>query len=107
MLEWLSGVFTNSKGPSTWQLWLDLIMRSNSDECEADDIDLNENEASTECSNDIFEPNEINMFGETMYISYKCYQHMMQSIAASGKSAGEIASLQEHICSKLPMLRDF
>lgn len=107
LLEWLSGVFANSKGSNTWQLWLDLIMRTNSDECDADDIDLNENEANAENSNDIFEANEINMFGETVYISFKCYQQLMRSIEASGKSAEEIVSLQEQIYTKLPMLRDF
>lgn len=100
-------------GQNSWQQWLDLIkmiqMTANPDECgtEDGDMDLNEQTNAGDDSVDIFEANEINMFGETVYISYKCYQHMIQSINASGKSAEEIAALKEQIYAELPAFRDF
>lgn len=72
------------------------------DECEVDD-DLNVNAAGD--SVDIFEANEINMFGETVYIMYKCYQQMVQSI--DEMASEEIMALKERICSEFPVLRDF
>lgn len=78
------------------------------DECEVDDgnDDLNENDVNAAGDNvEIFEANEINMFGETVYIMYKCYQQMVQSIDEMGSE--EIMALKERICSEFPVLRDF
>lgn len=81
---------------------------TNSHECEGDDdaYKLNENDTIADDSN-IFQANEINMFGETVYISYKCYQNLMESIDASGMSTAEIVALKEQMRSELPMLHDF
>lgn len=113
LLNWLSGVFTQLNGPNSWQHWLELIKliqtnASNSDDCEVinGDDDLNENDVNTVDNIGIFEANDINMFGETVYISCKCYQHLMQSIDASGKEPKEIAMLKDQIYLELPMLRD-
>lgn len=113
LLRWLSGIFTKFNGQSSWQQWLELIKmiqmnNAGSEESDENDGEIDLNEATNgDDSVDIFEANEINMFGETVYISYKCYQHLMQSINASGKDADEIAALKKHIYSELPALRDF
>lgn len=114
LLNWLSVVFTELDGPNSWQHWLELIKliqttASNSDDCEVvnGDDDLNENDVNAVDNIGIFEANEINMFGETVYISCKCYQHLMRSIDASGKEPKEIAMLKDQIYLELPMMRDF
>lgn len=112
LLTWLSGVFTRLYGQNSWQHWFELIRmiacNTIEDECEVDDgnDDLNENDVNAAGDNvEIFEANEINMFGETVYIMYKCYQQMVQSIDEMGSE--EIMALKERICSEFPVLRDF
>lgn len=108
LLTWLSGVFKKLNGQNSWQHWFELI-RMIADECQLEDDgndDLNENDVNAADDNvDIFEANEINMFGETAYIMYKCYQHMVQSIDELGSE--KMTALKEQICSEFPVLRDF
>lgn len=112
LLTWLSSVFTKLNGKNSWQHWFELIRliacNTLADECEVDDGDdgLNENYVNAADDNvDIFEANEINMFGETAYIMYKCYQQMLQSIHELGSE--KMTALKEQICCEFPVLRDF
>lgn len=105
LLRWLNTVFTHSEC-SNIECWIDLIRLihesaaldndsdSESDDDEANDVDL-------------FEANEINIFGETLYVSFKCYLQLIESIGQSSMSESEKSLLRKQIDDEFPNLKNF
>lgn len=111
LLNWVSSVFIQLDGHNDyWRHWLELIkmIQMTASHANSDgNGDSDENNANADADLDIFEANDINMFGETVYITCKCYTHLMQSIDACGKSVEEKYTLRQQIHREFPMLPDF
>lgn len=103
LLDWLQHWIANSNKSSPWNDWLDLIKMIR--ESAADDEP--EEMKRAEIEPEIFESNEINIFGETLYITYKCYLRLMQCIDVGILDAEEKSSLKSKLNTEYPELCEF
>lgn len=85
LLEWLDSKFVKIDNKSAWSKWLDLLrlvykpLQSNED----DNANENGNTENSLVDVDIFDDSEPNMFDETIYTSYKCYNFMIRRMENS------------------------
>lgn len=116
LLEWVSNVFTNACAEKSWKLWMDLIKLiqttesgQTADECDMNDGDDDDLDENADDNIDIFDANNINLFGETVYITYKCYEYLKQCIddSSAGNYDKEIVALKERLHIELPFLSSF
>lgn len=110
LLDWIDDVFQSVCSKNCWSLWLDLIKMIQSTIRESvkhlddgkDDVNC------AEIDVDIFEANEVNMFGETNYVIYKCYNFLMLQIETSDDiSLDEKITIRKQIHAEFPTLHHF
>lgn len=57
---------------------------------------------------DIFDANEANLFGETLFACFKCYKYLLNRIeAADSLNEAEKNDLKLNLDKQFPMLADF
>lgn len=107
-LQWLDAQFRRIDQRQPWTLWRDLLRKFRlSAESSADD---NENDADEPAGvlEEIFDANEANVFGETLFACFKCYQYLLRHIDSDHELNVEDRNrLKTTISSEFPMLANF
>lgn len=98
LLDWLQNILKDN-----WNDWLNLIKLIRESAIDEEPEQMKR----TEIEPEIFESNDINIFGETLYITYKCYLKLMQSIDSSNCNVEEKTVLKNIINLEYPELCDF
>lgn len=81
LLRWLDETFAKLNPFHSWLLWKELIKTFQaSEENDTGDASSGKNGKDKQVEFDIFEANDANMFGETLYATYKCYTYLMKRI---------------------------
>lgn len=111
-LEWLDRTFAIIEPQNTWILWRDLLrsfelVKPN----ETNGVENGANEHPDNVLNgldDIFDASEANVFGETLFICFKCYNYLLRRIdVVEGQSVEEKLALKRTIDKEFPMLCHF
>lgn len=109
-LRWLDQTFVAIDAQSAWTLWRQLLRKFELSK----EIDTNgdcgraANEESASNLEDIFDANEANIFGETLFACFKCYEYLLGRIdSATNLNDEEKCSLKEAVSKEFSMLVDF
>lgn len=103
LLDWMQLRLSNSKTSDVWNAWSDLIKLIRESAADEEPEEMKRADMEPE----IFETNVFNIFGETLYIIYKCFLRLMQSIDDSHLSAEEKAAVKAKVEDEYPEVISF
>lgn len=103
ILDWVQLRLSYSEKTDVWNDWSDLIKLIRESAADEEPEEMKRADMEPE----IFETIVINIFGETLYITYKCFLRLMQCIDDSRLSAEEKAALKAKVEGEYPELLSF
>lgn len=103
LLDWVQLRLSYSEKTDAWSDWSDLIKLIRESAADEEPEEMKRADMEPE----IFETIVINIFGETLYITYKCFLRLLQCIDDSSLSAMEKAALKAKVENEYPELLSF
>lgn len=109
-LQWLDQLFVVISPSNSWSLWRELLRNFDlSQELDStDNSSCDANGISLAAIDDIFDANEANIFGETLYACFKCYGYLLGRIeTATNITEEDRSAMRASAAKEFPMLADF
>lgn len=107
-LQWLDQLFTTIDSQKSWTLWRELLRKFDLSHLSNGDEGHIANGETVGALDDIFDANEANIFGETLFVCFKCYEYLLKRIdTATETSDMDKATLKANVAREFAMLADF